>query len=46
MSLSEYTERGEDLTIEFRAFLILLLDLLEHGEVERAVDKVKEILGK
>lgn len=30
--------------IEFKAVLILLLDLLEHGEVDRAIKRIKEIL--
>lgn len=31
--------------IEFKAVLILLLDLLEHGEVDRAIARIKEILN-
>lgn len=30
--------------IEFKAVLILLLDLLEQGEVDRAIKRIKEIL--
>lgn len=31
--------------VEFKAVLILLLDLLEHGEVDRAIKRIKEILS-
>lgn len=30
--------------IEFKAVLILLLDLLEHGNVDRAIERICEIL--
>lgn len=30
--------------IEFKAVLILLLDLLEHGNVDRAIERIREIL--
>lgn len=30
----------------FAGVLILLLDLLENGETQRAIDKIKEILRK
>lgn len=31
---------------EFKAVLLLLLDLLEHGEINRATKVIKEILNK
>lgn len=35
---------NSNMIIEFKAVLILILDLLEHGETERAIYKIKEIL--
>lgn len=35
---------NSNMIIEFKAVLILILDLLEHGETQRAIDKIKEIL--
>jgi hypothetical protein len=32
------------MVIEFKAVLILILDLLEHGNTERAILKLREIL--
>ena len=32
------------MVIEFKAVLILILDLLEHGNTERAINKLREIL--
>lgn len=46
MNPSEYDEGGEAVREEFRAFLILLLDMLERGEVTRAIAKIREILDK
>ena len=46
MSPSDYEERGEAMREEFRAFLILLLDILERGETARAIAKIREILDK
>lgn len=43
---SEYDEGGEAMREEFRAFLILLLDMLESGETARAIAKIREILDK
>lgn len=43
---SEYDEGGEAMRDEFRAFVILLLDMLERGEVDRAIAKLREILSK
>jgi hypothetical protein len=43
---SDYEERGEAMREEFRAFLILLLDILERGETARAIAKIREILDK
>lgn len=37
MHPSEYDEGGEAMREEFRAFLILLLDMLESGETARAI---------
>ena len=34
-----------NMILEFKAFLILLLDMLERGEVQRAIKRIKEILG-
>lgn len=31
---------------EFKATMLLLLELLEHGETERAIKAIREILGK
>lgn len=45
MTPSEYHEGGDEMKDEFRGFLILLLDMLEHGDVERAIAKIREILG-
>ena len=45
MNPSEHTEGGEDMKDEFRGFLVLLLHMLEHGEVDRAIAKIREILG-
>jgi hypothetical protein len=36
----------ENVIIEFKAVLLLLLDLLEHGETDRAIQRIKEILEK
>ena len=36
---------SETMIIEFKAVLILLLDLLEHGETERAIAKIRQILN-
>ena len=30
--------------LEFKAVLLLILDLLEHGETDRAIQKIHEIL--
>lgn len=46
MTPSEYDEGGEAMRDEFRAFVILLLDMLERGEVDRAIAKLQEILSK
>ena len=32
--------------IEFKAVLLLILDLLEHGEIDRAIKRIKEILNE
>ena len=41
----EFEESEElDSGIEFRAVLTLILDLLEHGNTERAIQKLREIL--
>ena len=37
---------GTAMRDEFRVFIILLLELLESGEVDRAVAKLREILDK
>lgn len=37
-------EEVNTMRIEFKAVLILLLDLLEHGNVDRAVERIREIL--
>lgn len=34
-----------NIIIEFKAALLLLLDLLEHGETQRAIERIKEILN-
>jgi hypothetical protein len=36
----------ENVKIEFKAVLLLLLDLLEHSETDRAIQRIKEILEK
>ena len=33
-----------DMRIEFRGVLILVLDLLEHGNIDRAIKCIREIL--
>ena len=38
--------RDKDMWEEFRAFLILLLDMLDRGETARAIAKIREILDK
>lgn len=37
---------SDNVIIEFKAVLLLLLDLLEHGETDRAIQRIKEILEK
>lgn len=36
---------GDNVVIEFKATMLLLLDLLEHGETQRAIDTIKKILN-
>lgn len=31
---------------EFRAVLLAILDYLEHGETQRAIDYIKQVLSK
>lgn len=38
-------EEVNAMRIEFKAVLILLLDLLEHGDVDRAIERIREILN-
>lgn len=37
-------ENGDNMKIEFKAVLILILDLLKHGNAQRAIAKIEEIL--
>ena len=37
-------KEDDNMIIEFKAVLILLLDLLEHGDTDRAIQKIREIL--
>ena len=37
-------EEVNAMRIEFKAVLILLLDMLEHGNVDRAIERIREIL--
>jgi len=34
----------ESLVIQFKAVMRLLLNLLEHGDVDRAIEEIKKIL--
>lgn len=37
-------EETESMRVEFKAVLMLILDLLEHGDINRAIERIKEIL--
>lgn len=37
-------KEDNEMKIEFKAVLILILNLLEHGDVQRAIDTIKQIL--
>ena len=34
----------DNMILEFKAVLLLILDLLEHNDIERAIKKIHEIL--
>lgn len=36
----------ENMVAEFRAVLIAILDFLEHGETDRAIAYIREVLSK
>lgn len=38
-------KRGEDMRLMFRAVLLALLDMLEHGEADRAAQYIQRILA-
>lgn len=38
-------EEDDNMLIEFKSVLLLLLDLLEHGDTQRAIDVIKKILN-
>lgn len=38
-------KEDDNMIIEFKAVLLLLLDLLERGETQRAIERIKEILS-
>ena len=43
----QWHEEVEQMTsLEFRAFLILLLAMLENGEVDLAIDRIRDILNR
>jgi len=39
-------KEDDNIVIEFKAVLIAILDFLEHGETERAVNYIREVLSK
>ena len=38
-------EEDDNMILEFKAVLFFILDLLEHGETERAIKQIKNILN-